>query len=77
MSPAKALLVLVALSAFPSVMFLALCRGLERMQDTAMMGTLTHKYGIELHEITLQDAVESIVGRERDYTDQSPPEFRF
>ena len=77
MSPVEALLVLVGLSAFPSVMFLALCRGLERLQDTAMMGTLTHKYGVELREITLQDAVESVVGQNRDYAEDSPPEFRF
>ena len=78
MSPPEALLVLAGLSAFPSVMFLLLCRGLERMQRTAMMGTLTHKYGVELQEITLQDAVESLLGPERsDAASQSPPEMRF
>ena len=77
MTPAEALLVLVALSAFPSLMFLALCRGLQQMQNTRMMGTLTHEYGIELQEITLQDAVESVLGRDRDVSDQSPSDFRF
>ena len=78
MSPAEAVLVLIALSAFPSVMFLLLCRGLERMQRTAMMGVLSHKYGVELREITLQDAVESVIGPERDdAASQSPPEMRF
>lgn len=77
MSPTEALVVLVALSAFPSVMFLLLCRGLERMQKSATMGTLSRKYGVELQEVTLQDAVESVVGRERDRSDDSPPELRF
>ncbi len=77
MSPAEALVVLVALSAFPSVMFLLLCRGLERMQNTAMMGTLSRKYGVELQEVTIQDAVESVLGRDRDPNDGSPPQFRF
>lgn len=77
MSPAEALVVLVALSAFPSVMFLLLCRGLERMQNTAMMGTLSRKYGVELHEVTVQEAVESVLGRDRDRSDGSPPQFRF
>ena len=77
MSPAEALLVLVALSAFPSAMFLLLCRGLERMQRTATMGTLTRQYGIELHEITFEDAVGSLLRPERDETKQSPPELRF
>ena len=78
MSPPEAVLVLVALSAYPTAMFLLLCRGLERMQRTAMMGTLTHKYGVELQEITLQDAVEGVLGSERDDTaSQSPPKMRF
>ena len=78
MSPGQALLVLVALSAYPTVLFLLLCRGLERMQRTAMMGVLSHKYGVELREITLQDAVESVMGPEHDDTaSQSPPEMRF
>lgn len=78
MSPPEAVLVLVALSAFPSVMFLLLCRGLERMQRTVMMSTLSNKYGVELQEITLQDAVESLIGPERDdAASQSPPEMRF
>lgn len=76
MSPAEALLVLVALSAFPTVMFLGLCRGLRKLQDTSTMGTLSREYGVELREVTLQDAVESVLGRERD-DDGSPPEFRF
>lgn len=76
MSPAEALLVLVALSAFPSVAFLALCRGLERLQRTGPIDTLAHEYGVELREITLRDAVESVVGRERD-DEESPPELRF
>lgn len=78
MSPAEAVLVLVALSAYPTALFLLLCRGLERMQRTAMMGVLSNKYGVELREITLRDAVESVLAPERDDdASQSPPEMRF
>ena len=75
MSPLEALAVLVALSAFPSVMFLALCRGLERLQDEAVEAR-ADAHDVEPRVITLRDAARAVFGRTSDERDSSPRQFR-
>ena len=76
MTPLEALVVLVALSAFPSVMFLALCRGLERLQESAVDAQFG-AHDVELRVITLGDAARGVFGRHADDSDSSPPQFRY
>jgi hypothetical protein len=75
MSPLEAVVVLVALSAFPSAMFLALCRGLERLQESAVDAGFGVRGG-ELRVVTLGDAVRGVFGQRREDRDSSPPQFR-
>lgn len=78
MSPLHAFLLALALSVVPSLLFVGLLHGLRRMQNTAMMGVLSDRSGVEAREVTFADAVRGVMGLQSDYTERpSTGEYRF
>ena len=66
------------LSVTPAALFLGLLAGLRRRQRTSMMAVYGAQAGVEIQEVTFQDAVRGSVGLQADYTERpSEDGYRF
>lgn len=78
MSVLHAILTMAVLSVAPAVLFLGLLAGLRRQQGTSMMAVYGAQAGVEIQEVTLQDAVRETLGLQADYTERpSKDGYRF
>lgn len=78
MSALHAVLVMAVLSVAPAALFVALLAGLRRRQRTAMMSVYGAQTGVEIREVTFQDAVRGTFGLQADYTERpSDDGYRF
>lgn len=69
---------MAVLSVAPAVLFVALLAGLRRRQRTAMMSVYGVQAGVEIQEVTFQDAVRGAFGLQTDYTERpSDDGYRF
>ncbi|MUV58795.1 hypothetical protein SAMN04487947_1973 [Halogeometricum rufum] len=78
MSALQALVFMAVLSVAPAALFVGLLAGLRRRQRTPMMSVYSAHAGVEVSEVTLQDAVRGALGLQADYTERpSNDEYRF
>lgn len=78
MSAFQAIVLMGVLSVLPAALFLGLLSGLRRRQRTPMTAVYSAQSGIEIREVTLQDAVRGVLGLQSDYTERpSNDEYRF
>lgn len=78
MSALHAILVMAVLSVAPAALFVGLLAVLRRQQRTAMMSVYGAQAGVEICEVTFQDAVRGTVGLQVDYTERpSDDGYRF
>ena len=78
MSALHALLLMAVLSVTPAVLFVGLLSGLRRRQRTSMMTVFGAQSGVEVREVSFQDAARGALGLQSDYTERpSNDEYRF
>ncbi len=78
MSVVHAIVLMAVLSVTPAVLFVALFAGLRRRQQSSMMAVYSTHSGVEIEEVTFQDAVRGVLGLQSDYTERpSTGEYRF
>jgi hypothetical protein len=78
MSAIQAILLTVALSGVPALLFLGLLGVLRRRQRTPTTKLCSLESGVEIREVTFGDAVRGVLGLQADYTERpSPGEYRF
>jgi hypothetical protein len=69
---------MAVLSVAPAALFVGLLAGLRRRQRTSMLSVYSAQSGIEISEVTVQDAVRGALGLQADYTERpSNDEYRF
>lgn len=78
MSALQAIAFMAVLSVLPAALFVGLLTGLRRRQRTSMMSVYSAQSGIEVQEVTFQDAWRGALGLQADYTERpSNDEYRF
>lgn len=78
MSLLHAIALMAVLSVAPALLFVGLLSGLRRRQRTSMMSVYGAQSGVEITEVTFQDAVRGVFGLQADYTERpSEGEYRF